>query len=481
MSHELSPYQIAGAEFLMKRRFAYLADEMGLGKTAQAIIAADSVGAQKILIICPAVARINWKREFEMWSVYDQEFSICEKLSDSPTERIIVSYEYATMNVAELIKDWDLIIVDEAHFIKEPGAIRTKAILGKNGLVRSTKRMWMLSGTPAPNHAGELWPMLHTFGAYPLSFETFLKTFCNVRMVNYGTGLKPKIAGTKTESIPHLKTILNRVLLRRRKTDVLKELPPISYYDLVVEETPIDFDLCPSFFEWVFPEDRREELYAKLKDQENTILTLLGSEAKYHGKGQGLTANGMTMLEGVAKSVSTLRRWNGLKKMPAYAKMVAQELEDGAYEKIVIFAIHRDVIENIRLALSKFGAVTLYGGTPPAQRQKNIDKFQNNPKIRVFIGNIKAAGTAITLTRAHNIDLLEQEWVPGDNAQAIMRVHRRGQEMPVTVRVISLADSIDQPIAQAVKRKTRELTAIFDSSEEIIHPDHKGETNDSDN
>jgi SNF2 family DNA or RNA helicase len=128
----------------------------------------------------------------------------------------------------------------------------------------------------------------------------------------------------------------------------------------------------------------------------------------------------------------------------------------------VIFAIHRDVIENMRVGLRQFGAVCLYGGTDPEKRQKNIDRFQNNPKCRVFIGNIHAAGTAITLTAAHHVTFIEQDWVPGNNAQAVMRCHRIGQENPVSVRFIVLDGTLDAKIGYILKRKTADLTHIFD-------------------
>jgi SNF2 family DNA or RNA helicase len=102
------------------------------------------------------------------------------------------------------------------------------------------------------------------------------------------------------------------------------------------------------------------------------------------------------------------------------------------------------------------------GAIDPATRQRNVDNFMKNPKYKVFIGNIQAAGTAITLTSAHNIVFIEQDWVPGNNAQAAMRVHRIGQTKPVHVRVLYLPDTIDEKIARILKCKTRDLIALFD-------------------
>jgi SWI/SNF-related matrix-associated actin-dependent regulator 1 of chromatin subfamily A len=168
------------------------------------------------------------------------------------------------------------------------------------------------------------------------------------------------------------------------------------------------------------------------------------------------------VISGVADSISTLRRYMGLQKVEPIVEMVKAAFKAKAYEKLVIFAIHRDVIENLRVGLRELKPVVLYGGTDPEKRQRNIDRFQNNPACKVFIGNIQAAGTAITLTAAHNVWFVEQDWVPGNNAQAVMRCHRIGQENPVTVRFISLDQSLDHAVMLILKRKVRDLTQIFD-------------------
>jgi SWI/SNF-related matrix-associated actin-dependent regulator 1 of chromatin subfamily A len=460
VTNELSPYQWTGAKFLAANNHALLADDMGLGKTSQAITAADMVGAQKILVICPAVARVNWQREFAMWSLFSMTFKVCFSGEDEPTDRTIVSYDYATDHVKRLTRFvWDLVINDESHFIKEPEAQRTVAIYGKEGIVRKTKRMWDLSGTPAPNNAAELWPMLFTFGITTLSYTAFVSRFCKTCWVKGHGKPRLKILGNKEEMIPELRDLLKKIMLRRLKEEVMTELPPIKYDDIVVEAGPVDIEVEASFARYIYPIDQRKELFEKMEKEKRIVEETV--------ERLGFTKNGMQVLEGIADSVSTLRRYTGLQKVKETADLITQELEVNAYDKIVIFAIHRDVIEGMRVKLSKFGAVTLYGGTPPASRQKNIDRFQNNPKCRVFIGNIQAAGTAITLTAACQVLFIEQDWVPGNNAQAAMRCHRRGQTRPVFVRFVGLADSIDQKVSQVLKRKAKDLTQIFDIKEPI--------------
>lgn len=452
MPPELFPYQTAGAGWLASQRHALLADEMGLGKSAQAITAADIVGAKRILVLCPAVARINWLREFERFSQVPRPFKIVTSTADkvSESESGICSYDLA--DPSRLPGNWDVLILDEAHFLKSPDAKRTKVVFGKNGIVRNATRVWALSGTPAPNHPAELWPLLYTFGKTPLSLDSFTQKFC----VGYrGPRNEFRVTGSRSENMGELRGILAQVMLRRRKDDVMKELPPIRYSHVPVEPGPVDLETEHGFIKYVFPIDRREELKQKLV-AENRLLEEVTSTLGFR------SFDMVDSLRVLANSVSTLRRYVGMQKVKATAELLSEELESGAYQKVVIFAIHQGVIEGLRVALQKFHPVTLYGKTDPATRQRNVDKFMNAPHCRVFIGNILAAGTAITLTSAHEVVFVEQDWVPGNNAQAAMRCHRIGQTHPVRVRVIYIDGTIDEKISRILKCKTRDLIALFD-------------------
>ena len=447
-------YQTVGAKFLAGKAVALLADEMGLGKTGQAILGLDSILAEHVLIVCPSVARINWAREFDLWSPHKRQVRVMTNLSDVPQTdgHLVCSFDYATKNF-EKLRDigWDLLLIDEAHFLKATDAQRSKALLGARGVIRGCKRTWLMSGTPAPNHAGELWIMLYTFGVTKLSYDAFLREYCVVRPTTFGI----KVVATRTDKIPQLRQLLSKIMLRRLKKDVMKELPEIHYGYTYLEPGLVDLEILPSFVQYFLPTDRRAELQQVLKTQTELLESV--ERAMKPNENDKLSA-----LAAISDSVSTLRRYVGLQKCESSIEIIARELEANAYQKIVIFAIHRDVIETMRLGLRKFGAVVLYGNTDPEKRQKNIDRFQTNPKCRVFIGNIMAAGTAITLTAAHNVTFVEQDWVPGNNAQAIMRVHRIGQENKVFVRFMVLEGTLDSKIGHILRRKTEQLTQIFD-------------------
>lgn len=462
---DLFPYQIEGHTWLADKKAALLADEMGLGKTVQAIRGLDSIHAKNILVICPAIARVNWAREFEMWSLTGIKGTVLQNLRDKPLDNTanICSFDYATENYQSLstIK-WDALIVDESHFLKGVDAKRSRAILGRDGIVRSTKRTWLLTGTPAPNHAGELWIILYTFGLTKMKHEEFIQYFCMTRKTSYGI----KVSGTNQDRIPELKQLLNPIMLRRLKKDVMKELPDIFYSHLTIEPGLVNFDILPSFAHFFIPTDRRKEMHQELSRQEKLLKDVFSNMKKDNEDALGA-------INSIADSISTIRRFVGLQKVEAVVETVKAEFAAKKYEKLVIFATHRDVIEGLREGLKEFKAVTLYGGTPPEKRQRNIDKFQRQPHCKVFIGNILAAGTAVTLTAAHDILIVEPDWVPGNNAQAVMRVHRIGQKETVSVRFVNLANSLDQQINYILSKKTKDLTLIFD---EKILQDYRQKT-----
>lgn len=451
---ELFPYQKEGAEWLFKRRFALLADEMGLGKSAQVITAADRLGLDRILVVCPAVVRINWEREFQKFSNRKRNLQCVLPGGEKPeSDSLICSYDFASSY------EWgkwsfDLLVLDEAHFLKNIEAKRARAVFGKNGLVRQSTRVWALSGTPAPNHVGELWILLYTFGVTHLSYVDFCKRYCNTLPSNFGR-FGFSVMGTNEDRIPELQALLRKVMLRRRKVDVLPELPPIFYSHIAVEAGEVDLEMQQSFFQWIFPKDRKKELEEELQRQNDMLDIAVNTHGAYANES-------LKLLAAMANSISTLRRYTGLQKVEKTAELLDDELFNRAYEKVVIFCWSVDVVRELQRRLEKYKVVTLYGNTPVQVRQHHIDQFERG-KARVLVANILAAGTGINLTSCNQVVFLEQDWVPANNAQAVMRCHRIGQKhSSVHVRFIGLRGSLDDKIADTLKRKTRELTRLFD-------------------
>lgn len=430
------PFQLIGAQWLTEKKLRLLADEMGIGKSAQCIVAADLLAIPRILIVCPAIARLTWLLEFPKFSVFSRKIRILESRSETPNdtdEVIICSFDYATASKEKLLA-WkkDVLIVDESHFLKSIDAKRTRAVLARSGLIHSSPRSWFLSGTPMPNHPAELWPILYSFGATKLNYWQFVEYFCETYDFN---GAKV-ISGAKTHRLSELFALLKPHMLRRMKSEVLKELPPIVISDLYVEASLRE--LPPNLLKI------HHDILKRLEFLSDDPLAQLSA------------------LELVSESVSTIRRFCAHKKVDTLAALVDEELKNNAYPKIVIFGVHIETIEKLKEALSAHNPVVVRGGISGEERQRSIDRFQTDPTCRVFIGNIQAAGTNITLTAADQVLFVEQEWVPGHNAQAIARCHRIGQKSTcVSVRVASIKDSIDETVNRILFRKALDIQKLF--------------------
>jgi SWI/SNF-related matrix-associated actin-dependent regulator 1 of chromatin subfamily A len=258
----------------------------------------------------------------------------------------------------------------------------------------------------------------------------------------------------KPDKIAELRGLLGPICLRRTKEDVNLELPPIFYQDIIVEPGIVNLLMCRSFDRFVVPIDRTKEL-------EEILLKELGI-VKGIVKG-GFTNEAIAALKAASKSISTLRMYTGLQKVAPVVELVSQELESNAYEKIVLFTWHKDVTIGLFDGLKKkYGAQTIYGGSDPDKVEIKVGLFNRSAKNRVLIANVQTAGTSINLTSANQAMFVETSFVPADIAQAAARCHRIGQTKPVTVRFVGLANSIDQHIAQILRRKTSEIGAIMD-------------------
>jgi SWI/SNF-related matrix-associated actin-dependent regulator of chromatin subfamily A-like protein 1 len=466
MPPELFDFQEEGIKWLMTRKCALLADRPRLGKSVQTIVAADRLKLSKILIICKAIARRNWQNEFEIWGTYGRRFEILYGESFGPVTIkentvYIISYEAAKFMLNGLIGEFDLLVGDESHSLKNLEAQRTQFILGKNGLCRRAKRVWLLTGTPVSNHAGELWSQMFTFGATKFSYGDFVNRYCNTFDSGYGL----KITGTKTDKhlLTELQTSLNKIMLRRTEDQVKMQLPKISMSSVLVDPGPVDLKIT-SFFRYMIPHDRSKEL-------EEIVAKELGLFKSIVRKAGGVQASDqlLEVLKAEAKSVSTLRRYTALQKLEPAIELIRAELESNAYRKCVIFGVHKDMILGTQIRLPEFKPVTMYGGSNPNSVERNLKKFQNpNSKCRVFIGNIMAAGTSISLDAANHIFFLEESWVPSDNAQAIMRCSSNRQKNPIFVRNFVLKNSYDQKIQALLQKKTSEIAKIYADNGESL-------------
>lgn len=444
MTLELFPYQETGRDFLSSKDRALLADTMGLGKSGQAIAACGTVNPSRVLVLCPAAVRFNWDREFPRFSSLDLPRRIILSGKDQPLDVgiTICSYELTIqkkMHERLMEKEWDVLICDESHYLKSHTSKRTKAVYGakcdgKKGIISISKRAWMLTGTPMPNDATELFPMLKAFGQYTGTHGQFIETYCKGYMSDYGF----KITGLKNAG--DLKKKLKSISLRRRKEEVLKDLPPISFHDWVLDPNACD-----------------KEYLKEMLDMEH------GPEADEIRRLIQCCEDG-TPVDYSEMAVSKLFRLTGMAKVKAAAKQLREELASGEMRKVVVFGINRDVVRSLRDELKMFGAKLVFGGTKPERKQNAIESFRTNSKCRVFVANIAAAGTGIDGLQdaCNHVVFVQGSWTPSDNLQAAMRVHRIGQERPVMVRFMSLAGSLDEHVQNVVRRKTEMIDNILD-------------------
>lgn len=435
MTDAIFPYQLAGARHLHDRERSCLLDEMGLGKSLQAIRAADVKKAKRILIICPAGARGVWVGEFAKWATLRRRVLKAKALPDvniwkrGLCDVLIVSFEQAARWAQYIGGDlFDLAIVDEAHYLKNPDSARTRALLshdcdGKYGLLRWACQTYFLTGTPNPNDAADIWSLLRFCGATLLTKGRFGDRYYRKRSGAYSDQHTPLDA-----TLPELKAVVKSVCLKRTLADVGLQLPPIW-----LTTQSVDGDT--------------EEIRALLR----------GHPGLEDAIKQAVEEGGLSFLD--AQHIATLRRLVGEAKAPAYVELIREELHNGL-DKIVIFGLHIRALEIIRDGLAEFGILRLDGSTAERDRDAIVHAFQNDPTKRGLAANVKSGGTALTLTAASRLDMFEWGWDPASNAQAIKRVHRIGQRRAVHARFISLQNSIDEAVSETVARKTAAIAKV---------------------
>lgn len=404
------PYQLAGRDFLAGKRIGLLADEMRVGKTGQAVLAAREVKAEESLVICPAIAVPMWKFQWQQWWP-----------SPRPS---VYSYESALLRKAELLdQQWDVVIADEAHFAGNPEAQRTRLIYGKEGLAWRCKHLWALSGTPAPKHAGSLWPLLRAAGVVKCDYGVFVNTYCRV-------GFDGNIVGTREERIPELRALWQQIGLRRTRKEVAPEMPDLEF-DFLQMDPVKGVDLRPFSGG---PLGNREQ-------SDDELLATLELNANVNREDRVQVA---------------------LAKVGPLLEEVEFALGNGLLKQTVIFGWHLDALRKLVSCLRAMGfkAELLAGETSQAKRVQIQEMFSIG-LIDVVVGQIRACGTAIDLSAASHAYFLELDWVPGNNLQAANRLIAIGKDEKVTADVCTWPGSVDDRVQKVLLRRARELSKLF--------------------
>jgi len=401
---------------LVENKKFILADDMGLGKTTSTIIAALETGAKKVLIICPASLKINWQREIENYS--DKPTSIIEGKKWEDGDFIIINYdiiknfhdEKKKSDSVLLKTKFDLVIIDEAHYIQNKQAQRTKLI---NDFVSNVDRLWLLTGTPITSRPINYFNLLNLIECpVAKNWMAYVKRYCNGFQFQAGRRKIWNVSGAS--NLEELRDRTAPLVLRRLKENVL-DLP-----DKII--TPV---------------------YLRLKSKEYEAL--MGEYYDWYdknGESDSLTLQ-FTKLTKVRQVIAE-------EKVASTIEICENIVEQG--KKVIVFTNFTKTLEMI---LEHFGkkAVRLDGQMSQKERQMSVDRFQNEEDVMVFVGNIKAAGVGITLTAGEAVVMNDLSFLPSDHSQAEDRSYRYGQKNNVLVYYPIFDNTVEGIIYDILKKK----------------------------
>lgn len=454
---EYLPFQRAGISFACGKPGVLIADDMGLGKTIQAIgvINSDPL-IHRVLIVCPASLKLNWKRELEKWLVRPQTVGIASGEYCPKTDIVIVNYDilWKFRKAGEFF--WDLIVADECHLIKNPSSKRSQALCGKRATKADiaagksstsgipAKRKLALTGTPILNRPMEIFPILNWLDpvAWPNGFKFGIR-YAGGERTRWGWEFK---GATHLDELQH--NLRSSLMIRRLKSEVLLELPAKrrQVIELAANGSAGLVDMERAV--WDRNKERLEQLKARVE-----LARVSDSQEEYATAAAELKAGAVAAFADGAKIAHEI----ALAKVPDVIEHLTESLEAG---KIVCFAHHLDVIGLIAAAFPGCGVIT--GDVTLEDRQKAVDRFQNDAACRLIVCGIKAAGVGLTLTASSHVVFAEIDWVPGTMSQCEDRTHRIGQRESVLVQLLVLERSLDAHKVKTLVAKQQIIDRALD-------------------
>lgn len=413
---ELFPYQEEGVKFLRQRSRAYLADEMGLGKSVQLIRASRG----KTLVIAPAMLLDTgtWQGEIDKWADDPSRFTLAS-YSHIPSRR---GNKTSVVPRDEYLQAWDTVILDEAHYLKNRDAIRTRAVMR---VLKGIPRVYLASGTPIPNWAHELfvplqilWPDEARSGMRFGSYWRWVDKWFITSPSRYARGATEigRLRGTRARNnpdhCPHYQKFFEEnfgdKFLMRRRDEVLTDLPSLTEESIPVPMTTR---------QWKEYRRMRDEYIAEVDD--DTVVAW-SSGARH------------SMLDRITTSLGMLSG-NPLEES---GKFLQLEEDLSARQRPTLVAAHyQKTVEACGEVARKLGRTTgiIHGGTPPAERARLVKAFQAGD-LDVLVGSVETIAEGLTLTQADVLILVEVSYRPSKNEQVIRRIHRIGQTRGCYVR-----------------------------------------------
>ena len=444
---ELMPFQIAGVHYARDRSNCLIGDAPGLGKTIQAIALANLRGCKRVLVVCPANVRPQWARQIKIWSTLPKVVVYpVFKSSDGvhPTANyVITSFEVARDGLWDTLRsyNWDLLVIDEGHYLKTPDAARTRALFGASrqskcryagtgGISERAEQIVALTGTPLPNRPRECYTLANALDPSSVDWMNF-----NSFKDRFNPGGRDMDSGATweyTARLPELNARLRcNFMVRRLKEDVLKDLPAKRYEIVPVEMT-------------------------------GKIAMALHAEKMLDFDEEEMLRRSGGKIDG---AISTVRRQMGEAMSPAILEHCVV-LVEGGVGKLVVFAHHHSVLDALQKGLNKFGCIRVDGNTSAKGKHGAVEKFKFDPRLKVFLGQMQsiATGTDGLQDVATHCVLAEGSWVHGDNEQAVDRLHRMGQKGSVLAQLMVAPGSISERILGRSISKGRTVQKVLDGA-----------------
>lgn len=455
---ELMPHQARFlAEVSAGHRSFLLADEPGLGKTAQSVIAASVADAYPLLVVVPNVVKMNWAREVEQWTPQRRVTVIHGDGQDIDAfaDVFVVNYEILDRHLSWISRfGFKGMVVDEAHMIKNVQSQRSRNVLAIAESIRERETaplLVALTGTPLINDIDDfraIWRYLGWADAEKPGRELMAALESN--------GFTPADASFYPAA---RQSVIDLGIVRRRKIDVAADLPAKRVVDLPVE---LDDELGRSIRE-AEQQLARKLLGRFLAAKNGKLGEKLGDEAIIRMvclqelEESNASADGM--------NVFTMVRQIGQAKAGLAADYTAQLAR--SVGKVVFFAKHVDVMDRAEEAFAERGlkTISIRGDQTAPFRQTQIDAFNQDPDVSVAVCSLTAAGVGVNLQAASDVVLGELSWTDAEQTQAIDRVHRIGQEEPVTAWRIVAAQTIDAKIAELIDSKAGLAARALDGAE----------------
>ncbi|WP_110182003.1 DEAD/DEAH box helicase [Nocardioides solisilvae] len=440
-----------------------LADEPGLGKTAQALLAAQAADAFPLLVVVPNVVKTNWAREAQRW-VPRRKATVIHGDGhdiDGFADIVVVNYEVLDRHVGWL---GDLgfrgMVVDEAHFIKNRKSQRSQHVLQLADRIRQrTVRplLMALTGTPLINDIEDFTSIWQFLG-----WIDEKKPLPELMARLEETGLTPE---DKPFYPAARRAVVDMGIVRRRKVDVAADIPARRIADIPVE---LDDEAGRSI------RAAERELARRLVERYDRVMAARDEEKRVAGIDEELVRRvaewerDETDDNASGENVFSMIRRIGTAKAPLAADYAAQLAR--SVGKVVVFAKHVDVMDACERLFAERGIrhSSIRGNQTPKAREAAIDSFVNDPEVAIVVCSLTAAGVGLNLQVSSNVVLAELSWTDAEQTQAIDRVHRIGQEEPVTAWRIIAAQTIDTRIAELIDSKAGLAARALDGSDEEV-------------